>query len=469
VIAMPSLSTALPHAPSPTGSGVAASASGDAGVTTAWAHLRYGALGMPLAFVALPLYVILPAHYGDTLGVPLAALGVVLLLSRLLDAVADPVLGLWADAQLSRPGAAWRGIAAAAAVLAVGFWALFFPMVDGVTARLAWCALSLTVTCWAFSACSITHQAWGTRLGGDATVRARWVAWREGLGLLGVLLANGLAASLGPAAMTLALSVSLAWGVWALRRAPAPASASAVELVQGPAWLEGQAAWSLQAWARPLRHGEFRRLLALFLINGIANAIPATLVVFFVRDVLQRPEMLGPCLGAYFLTGALSVPLWVRVVRRLGPSRAWALGMLAYVPAFGGVLALGPGDVVAYAGICLASGLMLGADLTLPGTLLAGVIQRHDAAARQVPHPAPHQGRSSEGIFTGWWQLATKLNLALAAGLALPALGWLGYVPGSRDPQALWHLTLVYGALPCALKLAAVLAWWRWWAKEGLE
>ena len=42
-------------------------------------HLRYGALGFPLAFVALPLYVILPAHYGDKLGVPLAALGFVLL------------------------------------------------------------------------------------------------------------------------------------------------------------------------------------------------------------------------------------------------------------------------------------------------------------------------------------------------------------------------------------------------------
>ena len=54
------------------------------------AGLRYGALGAPLAFAALPLYVLLPNHYAGQLGVPLAALGLVLLGTRALDAVIDP-------------------------------------------------------------------------------------------------------------------------------------------------------------------------------------------------------------------------------------------------------------------------------------------------------------------------------------------------------------------------------------------
>jgi glycoside/pentoside/hexuronide:cation symporter, GPH family len=58
---------------------------------------RYGALGLPLAFVALPLYVVLPNHYAGALGVPLALLGFVLLAARLLDAIADPLIGRWAD------------------------------------------------------------------------------------------------------------------------------------------------------------------------------------------------------------------------------------------------------------------------------------------------------------------------------------------------------------------------------------
>ena len=45
--------------------------------------LRYGLLGLPLAFAALPLYVILPNHYAREFGVPLATLGALLLAARL--------------------------------------------------------------------------------------------------------------------------------------------------------------------------------------------------------------------------------------------------------------------------------------------------------------------------------------------------------------------------------------------------
>jgi Na+/melibiose symporter-like transporter len=82
-------------------------------MTTTWTGrwtdgLRYGGLGLPLAFVALPLYVIVPNHYADRFGVPLAVLGAVLLGVRLLDAFVDPWIGRWADRVLARPPAsAW--------------------------------------------------------------------------------------------------------------------------------------------------------------------------------------------------------------------------------------------------------------------------------------------------------------------------------------------------------------------------
>jgi glycoside/pentoside/hexuronide:cation symporter, GPH family len=51
-------------------------------MTTTWTSrdgISYGLLGLPLAFVALPLYVVLPNYYARDLGVPLATLGAVLL------------------------------------------------------------------------------------------------------------------------------------------------------------------------------------------------------------------------------------------------------------------------------------------------------------------------------------------------------------------------------------------------------
>jgi GPH family glycoside/pentoside/hexuronide:cation symporter len=89
------------------------------------------------------------------------------------------------------------------------------------------------------------------------------------------------------------------------------------------------------------------------------------------------------------------------------------------------------------------SGAGLGADLALPGALLAGLIA-----------DAGHRGQG-EGAYFGWWNFATKLNLALAAGLALPLLALAGYSPGARDPAALRALVIGYCVLPCVLKLCA--------------
>jgi Na+/melibiose symporter-like transporter len=139
----------------------------------------------------------------------------------------------------------------------------------------------------------------------------------------------------------------------------------------------------------------------------------------------------------------LSIPLWLRAVARFGLARTWLASMLLAVAAFGWTVLLGAGDVFAFGMICLASGVALGADLTLPGAMLAGVIQR-----------AGHSG-VAEGAYMGWWNFATKLNLALAAGLALPALQALGYAPGTGDEGALRALALAYALLPCALKLLA--------------
>ncbi|MBT9486489.1 MAG: MFS transporter [Rubrivivax sp.] len=411
--------------------------------------LRYGALGLPLAFVALPLYVLLPNHYASTFGVELGTLGALLLGARLLDAVADPLIGSAVDRWFLR-GA--RGVlmaaVGAALVLALGFHGLFFPPAAARQgpALLLWCAGLLAVTYLSYSVLSVSHQAWGARLGGGEAQRARIVSWREGLALLGVLVASVLPSLAGLAVSSAVFAGLLVLGVALLMRAPQPA----VSPVPSPVSSTTGTPTALP-WQTPLQTPAFRRLLAVYLVNGIASAVPATLVLFFIRDRLQQPSWEPLFLASYFAAGALSMPLWVRVVARLGLARAWLTGMALAVAAFVWAAGLGAGDGVAFAAVCVASGVALGADLALPGALLAGVIQR-----------AGHGGRL-EGAYFGWWNFATKLNLALAAGIALPLLEVFGYAPGSRDADALQALTLAYCLLPCVLKLlAAALLWWRW-------
>ncbi len=408
--------------------------------------LRYGALGLPLAFVALPLYVILPNHYASEFGIPLATLGALLLGARLFDAVADPYIGRrvdrWFTQSLARVLAA---AALAAVVLALGFRGLFFPPVQGQAALLMWCAALLAVTYLSYSVLSVLHQAWGARLGGDEVQRARIVSWREGLALVGVLVASVLPAVAGLSVASAVFAVTLAAAWLLLRQAPAP------KVEPEPAATPG-----LTGRNSPLATPAFRRLLLIYLVNGVASAVPATLVLFFIRDKLQATAFEPLFLASYFAAGALSMPLWARAVVRFGLARTWLIGMALAIATFAWATLLGAGDVAAYTAVCVASGVALGADLTLPGAMLTGVIQRAGHAQRL------------EGAYFGWWNFATKLNLALAAGIALPLLGAFGYTPGSREGPALQALTLAYCLLPCVLKLAAAgLLWTTWLRKEN--
>ncbi|WP_425504367.1 MFS transporter [Quisquiliibacterium transsilvanicum] len=391
----------------------------------------YGLLRMPLALLELPLFVFLPALYGGTLGVDLATVGAVLFFARLLDAGADPLIGRAID-RSDRPGRQLRWIRIGLPGIAVGFAAMLLPPV-GQAWLPAWLAATSLLTYLAYSAVSIAYQAWGAGIGATAAERARVTAVREGFGLVGVLLAAGLIATGDARALVAAFVCLSVAAAGFIGRAPAPAR---------PVHSGGPAA--AVPWRELWSNRPFRWLLAAFVLNGVATAMPATLVLFFVRDVLGGSDRSSALfLGAYFLAGAAGMPLWVLLARRVGLRNAWLLGIAFAVLAFVWALGLGRGDLTAFFAVCLLTGLALGSDLAIPPALLAGVIV-----------DAGHRGRG-EGSYFGLWSLATKGNLAVAAGIGLPMLGWLGYAPGQGGGTL--ALSLAYAALPCALKLAAGL------------
>ena len=402
--------------------------------TVPWAGgLSYGLLALPLAFVAMPLYMALPSHYAQNFAVPLGLLGLALLLARLADALCDPWIGRWVDQVLMRSRKrVLQGCLAASLVLVVSLYGLFFPWSESGPGLWWSFGISLSLTYWSWSWLSITHQAWATRLGSGDGLQARWVSWREGLALMGVMLASTLSAWAGCGMLVVLCAVALLAGLWGLARTP-------LSVLQPPAAQPTSAATSVSPWRSPA----FRQLMAVFILNGMASAIPATLVLFFIRDRLQAPLWEPVFLGSYFASAALSMPWWVRQVGRRGLLSCWRVGMLMSVAAFAWTLGLQAGDHWAFLGICVASGAALGADLVVPAAALARVIQ--------TQFPQGHQ----EGQSFGWWNFASKLNLALAAGVALPALQWWGYVPGSSQATSSITLSLAYGLLPCVLKLMA--------------
>jgi Na+/melibiose symporter-like transporter len=118
--------------------------------------------------------------------------------------------------------------------------------------------------------------------------------------------------------------------------------------------------------------------------------------------------------------------------------------MLLAIMAFAGAASLGAGDWPLFALVCVGSGLAMGADLTIPASLVADL----------------GEGKGRTASYFGIWNLIAKFNLALAAGVALPLLGWFDYAPGQGgNPQV---LVMTYVLLPLSLKLCAMVLLWRW-------
>jgi len=401
---------------------------------------RLGLPALPLAFVALPLYMVWPHHVATSFGLSLGLLGGLLFVVRLLDGLLDPLIGHAVDGLLNKGGTTLlRRCLLAGLVLALSFIWLFFPqwlLGPTLTMDALLVLLSVLLLCayLAYSFLNIALQAWGAGIAGDHTERSRLVGWREGLGLLGVISASVLPGLWGLPVLVTVFVLLLALGLWAWWWAPRPTVVAAVN--SGSLWRQLLLPWG---------HAGFRRLLQVFMLNGIASAVPATLILFFVQDRLQLPAASQmQFLGAYFVAAAVSFPLWLRVIRMMGLRRAWLLGMGLATAVFIWTLSLGAGDAVAFTWVCVLSGLALGSDLVAPGALLNGLLSEADPV--QPAHA---------GAYLGWWQVATKLNLALAAGLALPLLNWLGYVPGTQDAPALLALSWAYALVPCLLKLLA--------------
>jgi Na+/melibiose symporter-like transporter len=406
--------------------------------------LAYALPALPLAVLTLPFFVIVPEFYARVGGVPIAAVGIALLMVRLVDAVSDPLAGLLADATRLRFGRRRIWLLASGPLVAVTAWFVFVPPDAPSALYLALWGAALSL---AWTAAQVPWQAWGAELSGTYHGRTRVAAFRESLTVTGTLLALVLPAllpALGHAGdraplIAFALIVGIGFPLATL------VTIACVPEPVAPAPIRARWRDDLPELAR---NRAFTSLIGAFFINGIANGLPGSLFLFFVGERLLAPDMAGPLLVLYFVAGVAGVPIWLVLAKRIGKARAWIAGMGLASATFIFAATLGPGDVTAFAIVCLLSGLALGADIVLPASIQADIIE----ADRQAT------GKARAASFLGFWALATKLAFAAAVGIAFPVLGAMGFDPGAglRTEAGLLTLSLLYAAVPVALKLVAI-------------
>lgn len=408
--------------------------------------LAYALPGLPLAVLYLPLYVTVPAFYADTLGLGFATVGAVLFASRIWDVVTDPAIGTLSDRTRVRPGRRRLWMLAGVPVTVAAAWVLLRPGEDAGALYLLFASFALYL---GGTMVALPYTAWNAEIARDPVERSRASAAREGALVLGTLaamavpalLALDVAATMGLTAMALAVLIPVCV-IAAVAALPDPVP----EAAPAP---RGEGEGGLRrAFAPLLANRPFRRLVSAYFLNGIAYGLPATLFLLFVEHVLDAAAWQWILLIVYFACAVLAMPGWVAVSRRIGKRRTWVAAMALSAVGFVPAVFLGAGDIAWFVAICVVTGAALGAELVMPPSLQADIV---DLDARLA-------GRPRAGLLFGIWGVATKLPLAVAVVLAFPALEAAGFAgsSGENGPWGLVALSALYALLPVAFKLWAI-------------
>ncbi len=391
---------------------------------------RVSLYALMLAAAGIPLYIHLPRFASINLGIGLGTIGTILLVIRLIDLVQDPLIGWTVDR--------WPGGQAMFAVVAALGLATGFPLLFGLQSGPAVAAQLTAILVLLFSAYSlgmILLYGRSATLAKEPTPAALMTlaAFREAGMLAGVVVA-----STAPAVFLALGAGGQGYPAFGLFLSVLALSTAAITL---PIWRRPPVLGVKLSMADLGQAGALR-LLALALVNSLPVAITSTLFLFFVEDRLQLTGKAGPLLVLFFLSAGLSVPLWARMSRKLGPKTTLLIAMPLAILGFGGAAFLAPGDLSGFALICLASGAALGADMVILPAMFSVALTKAGLKA---------------SLAFGLWSFAGKLGLALAAFAVLPVLERSGFVPGAPNSTgALTALTICYAVIPCILKLGAL-------------
>ena len=411
--------------------------------------IAYGSLGFPIAILGYPMTLFLHPYYAGELGLGLAAISTVLLVSRLTDFVTDPLMGWLSDRTRTRFGRRRPFIVLGLPIMMLGIFKLFMPEppVD-IWYMLIW----NMVVYFGWTIMVLPYGAWGAELSDNYMDRARITALRQVwtiAGLFGasvviwffqeILETPGSGSVLAGIGMTLLIIFPI--------------------VVAALLWMvperDVEVATRQQKWWRELtsmmKIGPFRRMLYVALAIVIGEASRHAVVVFFMDDVLQAGDRIGRTFIFYYTMGVAAIPLWQWLAKKVGKHRSLAIAMTWSAMMVLATAFLGAGDYNTFLIFYVLKGASFGAFAYLPLAIVADVVDVDTAVTRQ----------KRAGLFFAVFGAIDKIGIAVGLFIALRILDLTGFVPDQEVTEAgLWMIRMEYAVIPTFFfLLASYLVW----------
>jgi len=205
----------------------------------------------------------------------------------------------------------------------------------------------------------------------------------------------------------------------------------------------------LQACRVVLGNGLLMRVLVSDFAMTVAQLTRGALFVFFVSDYMGLPSWSSGLYLLQFVFGISAGPLWMVIGRRLGKHRTAVAGEVAQVLINLGLAFVLPGHLPLLLALTIGQGLAQGSGNLMLRSMVADVADQHRLET----------GMDRAALFFSVFSLSMKAAMAVAIGVALPLVAWLGFDPHSahNTPRALHGLLLTFSLGPALLHALAAL------------
>jgi len=412
-----------------------------------WTISAFSLPAAPIAAMGLPIVVYLPPFYANEMGLGLALVGYIFMITRFWDVFTDPVLGILSDKFKTRWGRRRHWIVISVPIMLVSVWMVFMPSAPITGSYLLFWMVILYV---GWTLLTLSHLSWGAELTPDYNERSTVQAFRE-MALIGgmilVLMTPVFIEAMEPDNVGFARVASMGWFVIILLPITVAIAVWAVpeRKVPDPVHLPWREAVSILVKNSPLR-----RVLAADLLGGISGGIVTGLFLFLAADVLDLKNA-SLLILVYLASGCLFVPIIVKLSYKWGKHRTLAYSSLFSAVTVPLIFLVSPGDLLFAIFIWICLGVNMGAGPFLFRSIMADV----------ADHDEVEGGNQRTGLFYSLLTLTNKVGAALAVGISYPALELVGFVPGAENAaSAEAGLRMIYVLPPMAIGF--LVAWIMW-------
>ncbi len=411
----------------------------------------FAALTFPMGGLGLPITVYLPPLYAKEVGIGLATVGFVFMITRIWDVVTDPIMGIVIDRYDTRWGRRRHWIVLSVPILLVAAYFVYFPE-PGVSSTylLVW----MLILYIGFTMLTIAHQSWGAELSADYDERSRIYGWREVAIILGMVSVLGLPAILDLTVDASAFDRVGAMGWFLIITLPITALA-AVMLV--PDHVEPVKHGEQAEWREALKilftNWTLGRIVIADMFTSLAIGIIGSTYIFLATFVWQLERFSSLLLLAYFVMGFVGMPFWMWLARgwskhkALGAALVWSMvAQLVY-------LIPGEGDFWLATFATLFLGFAFGAGPFLLRAMMADVCDKDRLDT----------GHNRTALLYALLTTTAKVGAAVSVGITYSLLALVGFDPAhDNSPEAIEGLRLIFALLPIAFLVAAFALIWNY-------